>query len=53
VELVQAYHQHVIDRVQKSSRAKEINASDPGYSRLLASWLGSNVSFGNEPGERV
>jgi DNA-binding FadR family transcriptional regulator len=50
VELVQAYHQRIIERIQSSPRAKEITASDPGLSQVLSAWLGTNVSLGNDPG---
>ncbi|MFE2431137.1 FadR/GntR family transcriptional regulator [Streptomyces sp. NPDC059373] len=51
VELLQEYHQRVVDRIQKSPRGKEMTSSDPGFSQLMASLLASNVALGGEPGE--
>jgi len=53
VELVEQYHRSVIERTRKLPRSEEIAASDPGFSKLLASLLANSVSLGSESGERA
>ncbi|MFJ2958771.1 FadR/GntR family transcriptional regulator [Streptomyces sp. NPDC087270] len=51
-ELVEEYHQRVVDRIQKSRRGDEMTSSDPRFSQLMASLLTSGAALGGEPEER-
>jgi DNA-binding FadR family transcriptional regulator len=53
VELVRDYHERVIERIRELPSGKEITASDPGFSQLLASLLANQVPLGDESGEKV
>ncbi|WP_405791609.1 FadR/GntR family transcriptional regulator [Streptomyces sp. NBC_01506] len=53
VELVQEYHQRVVDRIGKARRGKEMTSSDPGFSQLMASLLDSSSTIGGgEPANK-
>lgn len=46
MQCVRAYHSTLLERIQASHGAAKLRKADPGLTRLLASWLGQNVSVG-------
>jgi GntR family transcriptional repressor for pyruvate dehydrogenase complex len=49
VSLVRDYHTKIVKRIQSSPGAKQLRASDPDLTSLLASWLSGNVTVGSQP----